>query len=212
VGLIAAMATEEKHGDEKGEEEDSDDGEFEEQALLVMFDEFVIESGDDRRDAVDFEEVVLIVENGIDKVLVVAEISEREVFIALFFIHFRKVSVGAGKEERSMDAFEDFFAALEANDSAIVLVEGKVGKGEVRFHACFDDVGIGELVDVGAFLIQIVESIGVVGFTQFEVSQVGEMSATILSGVVDTFQSFIFLIIGAGLFDSVVTSKHDNHV
>ena len=30
VGLMAAMVTEEKHGDEKGEEEDSDDGEFEE--------------------------------------------------------------------------------------------------------------------------------------------------------------------------------------
>ena len=144
MGLIAAMVTEEKHGDEKGEEEDSDDGEFEEQTLLVMFDEFVIESGDDRRDAVDFEEVVLIVENRIDKVLVVAEISEREVFIALFFIYFRKVSVGASKEERSMDAFEDCFAAFEANDSAIVLVESKVSKGKVRFHACFDDVGIGE--------------------------------------------------------------------
>ena len=77
VGLMAAMVTEEKHGDEKGEEEDSDNGEFEEQTLLVMFDEFVIKSGDDRRDAVDFEEVVLIVENGIDKVLVIAEICER---------------------------------------------------------------------------------------------------------------------------------------
>ena len=44
--------------------------------MLVMFDEFVIKSGNDRRDAVDFEEVVLIVENGIDKVLIVAEISE----------------------------------------------------------------------------------------------------------------------------------------
>ena len=170
VGLIAAMVMEEKHGDEKGEDEDSDDGEFEEQALLVMFDEFVIESGDDRRDAVDFEEVVLIVENRIDKVLIAAEISEGEVFIALFFIYFRKVSVGASKEERSMDAFEDFFAALEADDGAIILVEGKVGKGKVRFHARFDDVGIGELVDVGAFLIQIVECIGVVVFAQFEVS------------------------------------------
>ena len=76
VGLMTAMVTEEKHGDEKGEEEDCDNSEFEEQALLIMFDEFVIESGDDRRDAVDFEEVVLIVENRIDKVLVVAEISE----------------------------------------------------------------------------------------------------------------------------------------
>ena len=164
VVLMAAMVTKEKHGDEKREEEDSDNSEFEEQTLLVTFDEFVIESGDDRSDAVDFEEVVLIVENGIDKVLVAAEISEREVFIALFFIYFRKVSVGAGKEERSMDAFEDFFAAFEADDGAIVLVESKVGKGKVRFHACFDDVGIGELIDVGAFLIQIVESIGVVGF------------------------------------------------
>ena len=164
MGLIATMVTEEKHGDEKGEEEDCDNSEFEEQALLIMFDEFVIKSGNDRRDAVDFEEVVFIVENGIDKVLVVAEISEREVFIALFFIHFRKVSVGASKEERAMDAFEDFFAALEANDSAIVLVESKVRKGKVRFHACFDDVGIGELIDVGAFLIQIVECIGVVVF------------------------------------------------
>ena len=63
-----------------------------------------------------------------------------------------------------MDAFEDFFAAFEANDSAIVLVESKVGKSKVRFHACFDVVGIGELIDVGAFLIQIVERIGVVGF------------------------------------------------
>ena len=144
VGLIATMVTEEKHGDEKGEEEDSNDSEFEEQALLVMFDEFVIESGDDRRDAVDFEEVVLIVENRIYKVLIVAEISEREVFIALFVIYFRKVSVGASKEEGSLDAFEDFFAAFEANDSAIVLVESKVSKGKVRFHACFDDVGIGE--------------------------------------------------------------------
>ena len=164
VGLMAAMVTEEKHGDEKREEEDSDDGEFEEQTLLVMFDEFVIESGDDRRDAVDFEKVVLIVENRIDKVLIVAEISEREVFIALFVIHFRKVSVGASKEERSMDAFEDFFAAFETDDGAIVLVESKVSKGKVRFHACFDVVGIGELIDVGTFLIQIVESIGVVGF------------------------------------------------
>lgn len=77
VGWMATMVTEEKHGDEKGEEEDSDDGEFEEQTLLVTFDEFVIESGNDRRDAVDFEEVVFIVENGIDKVLIAAEISER---------------------------------------------------------------------------------------------------------------------------------------
>ena len=86
MGLIATMVKEEKHGDEKREEKDSDDSEFEEQALLVMFDEFVIKSGNDRRDAVDFEEVVFIVENGIDKVLIVAEISEREVFIALFVI------------------------------------------------------------------------------------------------------------------------------
>lgn len=76
VRLMSVMVTEEKHGNEKGEEEDSDDGEFEEQALLVMFDELVIESGDDRSDAVDFEEVVFVIENGIDKVLVVAEISE----------------------------------------------------------------------------------------------------------------------------------------
>ena len=144
MGLMAAMVTEEKHGDEKGEEEDSDDGEFEEQALLVMFDEFVIKSGNDRSDAVDFEKVVLIVENGIDKVLVVAKISEGEVFIALFVIYFRKVSVGASKEERAMDAFKDFFTAFEANDGAIVLVESKVSKGKVRFHACFDDIGIGE--------------------------------------------------------------------
>ncbi len=136
--------TEEKHGDEKGEEENSDNSKFEEQALLVMFDEFVIESGDNRRDAVDFEEVVFVVENGIDKVLVVAEISEGEVFIALFFIYFRKVSVGASKEERSMDAFEDFLAAFEAGDGAIVLIECKVGKSKVCFHTCFDDVGIGE--------------------------------------------------------------------
>ena len=209
---MTAMVTEEKHGDEKGEEEDSDNSEFEEQALLVMFDEFVIKSGNDRRDAVDFEEVVFIVENGIDKVLIAAEISEREVFIALFFIHFRKVSVGTSKEERAMNAFEDFFAAFEADDSAIVLVEGKVSKSKVRFHACFDDVGIGELIDVGAFQIQIVECIGVVVFAQFEVSQIGEMSATILLDVVDTFNSFIFLIIGTGLFDAVVTSEHNNHV
>ena len=64
-----------------------------------MFDEFVIKSGDNRRDAVDFEEVVLIVENGIDIVLIVAKICEGEVFIALLFIHFRKGSVGASKEE-----------------------------------------------------------------------------------------------------------------
>ena len=75
---MGLMATEEKHGDKKGEEEDSDDGEFEEQTLLIMFDEFVIKSGNDRRDAVDFEEVVLIVENGIDKVLVVAQISQAQ--------------------------------------------------------------------------------------------------------------------------------------
>lgn len=177
-----------------------------------MFDEFVIKSGNDRRDAVDFEEVVLIVENGIDKVLVVAKISEGEVFIALFVIHIRKVSVGAGKEEGAMDAFEDFLTAFETEDGAIVLVESKVGISKVRFHASFDDVGIGELIDVGAFLIQIVECIGVVVFAQFEVSQVGEMSAAILLDVVDTFNSLIFLIIGTGLFNAVVTSKHNNHV
>ena len=73
---MSVMVLEEDHGDEKGEKEDRDDGELEEQALLVMFDELVIESGDDRSDAVDFEEVVFVVENRIDKVLVVAEISE----------------------------------------------------------------------------------------------------------------------------------------
>lgn len=63
-----------------------------------------------------------------------------------------------------MDAFEDFLTAFETDDGAIVLVEGKVGISKVRFHACFDGVGIGELIDVGAFLIQIIECIGVVGF------------------------------------------------